>query len=56
MKNNNKTNNVTINNNTKNIKEVIGMNIDNKIEEAKRNARVFGTVVNGRCAIEILCQ
>lgn len=45
MKNNNKTNNVTINNNTKNIKEVIGMNIDNKIEEAKRNARVFGEEV-----------
>lgn len=34
-------NNATINNNT-NIKEVIGMNINSKIEEAKRNAKVFG--------------
>ena len=33
----NTTNNATINNNT-NIKEVIGMNINSKIEEAKRNA------------------
>ena len=38
---NNTTNNATINNNT-NIKEVIGMNINSKIEEAKRNAKVFG--------------
>ena len=37
----NTTNNATINNNT-NIKEVIGMNINSKIEEAKRNAKVFG--------------
>lgn len=37
---NNKTNNATINNN--NIKEVIGMNINSKIEEAKRNVKVFG--------------
>ena len=41
---NNTTNNATINNNT-NIKEVIGMNINSKIEEAKRNARVFGEEV-----------
>ena len=40
---NNTTNNLTINNN--NIKEVIGMNINNKIEEVKRNARVFGEEV-----------
>ena len=40
----NTTNNATINNNT-NIKEVIGMNINSKIEEAKRNARVFGEEV-----------
>ena len=39
----NTTNNETINNN--NITEVISMNIDNKIEEAKRNARVFGEEV-----------
>lgn len=38
---NNTINNATINNNT-NIKEVIGMNINSKIEEAKRNAKVFG--------------
>ena len=38
---NNTTNNATINNNT-NIKEVIGMNINSKIEEVKRNAKVFG--------------
>ena len=36
-------NNATINNAT--IKEVIGMNINSKIEEAKRNARVFGEEV-----------
>ena len=39
----NTTNNETINNN--NIKEVISMNITSKIEEAKRNARVFGEEV-----------
>ena len=39
----NTTNNETINNN--NIKEVICMNINSKIEEAKRNARVFGEEV-----------
>ena len=47
--NNNATiNNATINNATINnatIKEVIGMNINSKIEEAKRNARVFGEEV-----------
>ena len=38
---NNTTNNATINNNT-NIKEVIGMSINSKIEEAKKNVKVFG--------------
>lgn len=41
---NNITNNATINNNT-NIKEVIGMSINSKIEEAKKNVKVFGEEV-----------